>query len=343
MFNLEIKYCPSSLKSGFNTYSSAALRLMFDGKKVSHILDFESPNTNENVAELLRQNAKTISVSGAQFKQSLLLEKNKLRLTNENEQGQYILKPIPFRPPFGSADQIAANEHLTMQIAKQIYGIKTAECALIFFENAEPAYITKRFDNVNGEKIAQEDFASIAGFSNETNGEQYRGKGSYEDIANLMKKYVAAYPIEIEKFFVRVLFNFVFSNGDAHLKNFSLQQTSKGDYVLSPAYDLLNTTIHIPNDSFFALSDGLFSGDYETDSFKALGFYAYDDFFDFGIKIGLIKKRLVDILSSFGKEKSEVRILINASYLNDATKFKYENCYLDRLKMIKNSFSGKNK
>src|ERR1051325_1594593 len=97
----EIKYCPSTLTEGFVTYSPSALRNLFGGKKVSHVLDFDAPEINEEVAEQLRQNSKIISVSGAQFKQSLLLEKNKLKLTRAGEPGQYILKPIPFRPPFG--------------------------------------------------------------------------------------------------------------------------------------------------------------------------------------------------------------------------------------------------
>ena len=83
------------------------------------------------------------------------------------------------------------------------------------------------------------------------------------------------------------MFNYLFSNGDAHLKNFSWQQTESGDYLLSPAYDLINTSVHSPTDSFFALSDGLFSNDYETESFKVLGFYAFDDFYDFGLMIGI--------------------------------------------------------
>src|SRR5690606_40079276 len=56
----------------------------------------------------------------------------------------YILKPIP--RDLKKVDQVPANEHLTMQIARQVYGINTAENALIFFSNGEPAYITKRFD-----------------------------------------------------------------------------------------------------------------------------------------------------------------------------------------------------
>jgi hypothetical protein len=33
------------------------------------------------------------------------------------------------------------------------------------------------------------------------------------------------------------MFNYLFSNGDAHLKNFSLLESSKGDYFLSPLYE----------------------------------------------------------------------------------------------------------
>jgi serine/threonine-protein kinase HipA len=43
------------------------------------------------------------------------------------------------------------------------------------------------------------------------------------------------------------------SNGNAHLKNFSLLESKSGDYVMSPAYDLVNTRIHI-DDTDFALS-----------------------------------------------------------------------------------------
>ena len=333
----DIKYCPSTLAEGHSAYSAAALRNLFNGRKVSHILEFDAPNVNEEVAEMLRQNSKNISISGAQFKQSLLLEKNKLRLTQPGEYGQYILKPIPFNPPFAKEEELPANEHLTMQIAKQAYGITIAECALIFFKNGEPAYITKRFDyNADGNKIAQEDFASLTGISKEKDGENFRSNGSYEDIAKAMKKYVSAYQIEIEKYYERMIFNYLFSNGDAHLKNFSLQQTESGDYLLSPAYDLIDTSIHIPADSFFALNDGLFSDAYKTESYNELGFYAYDDFYEFGIKIGVMESRVKKIMDKYRNENNVARKLIAHSFLSNEIKTLYYNHYLDRLKMLNN-------
>lgn len=246
----KIAYCPSSLAKGFNTYSATALKKVFYGKKVNHILPFYPPQLDEEVAEMFRQNRKILSISGVQIKQSLRLAKNELRITQEGEQGQYILKPIPHRETIGSIDQLPANEHLTMQIASQVYKLKVAENALIFFKNGEPAYITKRFDlKEEGSKLNQEDFATLLGRTRASAGETFKNEGSYETVAQAMKKYIPAYPVEIEKFYSLVVFNYLFSNGDAHLKNFSVQTTANGDHILSPAYDLINTLIHIKDDT----------------------------------------------------------------------------------------------
>ncbi len=229
-----------------------------------------------------------------------------------------------------------------MQIAKQVYGINTAECGLIFFKNGEPAYITKRFDfNGDGMKIAQEDFASLSGLAKGKDGEEYKNQGSYEDIARVMKRYVGAYAVEAEKYYERVVFNYLFSNGDAHLKNFSLSQTPSGDYVLSPAYDMINTQIHIPSDLFFALSEGLFSGGYDTESFKVLGFYAYDDFYEFAVKIGMMESRVRKILDKYRTESKVIRDLISRSFLAESVKELYQSHYTDRLKMLNNSHTKK--
>jgi len=116
-----LKYCPGTLAKGFATYSPSCLRHLFNGKKVSHILPYEQPQQSEEVTEQFMENRKRISISGVQEKLSFLLEKNILRLTREGEHGTYILKPIP--RDLKKIDQIPANEHLTMQIAKQVYGL----------------------------------------------------------------------------------------------------------------------------------------------------------------------------------------------------------------------------
>lgn len=205
----ELTYCPGTLAEGFSTYSPSCLRNLFNGKKVSHILPYDQPQKNEEVTELFIENRKRISISGVQEKLSFTLEKNVLRLTKEGEQGTYILKPIP--SDLKKVDQVPANEHLTMQIAKQVYGLNTAENAMIFFKNGSPAYITKRFDvKADGTKWGNEDFATLAGKTNDNAGPNFKYEFSYEEVGLLIQKYVSAWRVEIENIFLWFYSTFCF-------------------------------------------------------------------------------------------------------------------------------------
>jgi serine/threonine-protein kinase HipA len=317
----ELKYCPGTLAEGFSTYSSSCLRNLFNGKKVNHVLPYEQPQQNEEVAEQFMENRKRISISGVQEKLSLLLKKNVLRLTKEGEQGTYILKPIP--RDLKKVDQVPANEHLTMQIAKQVYGLNTAENALIFFKNSSPAYITKRFDvKENGSKWGKEDFATLAGKTKDNAGANFKYEYSYEEVGQLIQKYVPAWRIEIEKYFSLVVFNFLFSNGDAHLKNFSLLESSRGDYLLSPAYDLINTKLHV-DDTDFALNKGLFSDDYKSEQYKKSGHPSKSDFTEFARRIGVVESRLEKLLDPFLEKQPFMETLVSRSFLTEANKKGY--------------------
>ena len=321
----ELKYCPGTLAEGYNTYSRTCLIRVFGGHKVDHVLPYDSPATNQETDDLFAENRKRISISGVQEKFSVLLEKNKLRLINKGEQGAYILKPIPSAGK--NADQMPANEHLTMQIARQIYGIETAENALIFFKDGSPAYITKRFDvKEDGNKWAQDDFASLAGRTPQTHGEHYKYLGNYLELFELIKVHVPAYKLEAPKLFKILLFNYLFSNGDAHFKNFSLLETPMGDYRLSPAYDLLNSRIHI-EDKDFALDDGLLPRNLAKgkvlQQFHLLAQHA-----------GLSDKQVNDIFSLFASGKDKVATLLGASYLSEKIKLNYWQAYQTRLKKL---------
>jgi len=321
----EIKYCPGTLAPDHSTYSTNCLKRVFEGKKVSHILAYTSPTSDTETDELFDENRKRMSISGVQEKFSVLLEKNKLRLTAEGEQGKYILKPIPAagRVP----EQMPANEHLTMQIARQAYNIETAENALIFFQNGQPAYITKRFDfGPDGKKLAQDDFASLAGRTPQTHGEHYKYLGNYLDLFELMEKYVPAYKVEAVKLLKILMFNYLFSNGDAHFKNFSLLETPMGDYRLSPGYDLLNSRIHI-KDKDFALDDGLLPKD------KAIGKIS-QQFSLMAELVGISKKAFEGILTSMLGQADKVEKLILASFLDEKTKRNYLQAYQDRMKQL---------
>jgi serine/threonine-protein kinase HipA len=315
-----IRYCPGTLAEGFTTYSTTCLRGMFDGKKVNHVLPFESPQQNEEVVALFMENMKHISISGVQQKVSLVQEKNLLRLTNENEQGTHILKPIPSL--LKKANMVPANEHLTMQIARQVYGINTAENALIFFKDGTPAYITRRFDvQPLGNSRGKEDFATLAG-KTKIMGENYKYEFSYEELGFLIQKYVPAWIVEIEKYFSLVLFNFLFSNGDAHLKNFSLLETSKGDYKLSPAYDLINSRMHV-DDSDFAFDKGLFADSFKSEKYKKNKYPCKEDFAEFGKRIGMQENRMERIIQLFIEKQKTVETLVGHSFLDDECKRGY--------------------
>jgi len=308
---------------------------MFNGKKASHILPYSAPEVDEEDQQKFMENQKRISISGVQEKYSVILKKNILRLTENKEQGTYILKPKPHG--LKKTNMVPANEHLTMQIATQVYQIQTAENGMVFFKNDEPAYLTKRFDiGEDGCKLGKEDFASLARKTEENEGKNFKYNYSYEGIAELIQRYVGAWKIEMEKYYRLVIFNFLFSNGDAHLKNFSLLETINGDYVLSPAYDLLDTRIHVSEESPFALDNDLFNewnwSDcriHNTDHYPCK-----EDFIEFGKSINISESRVKKLLTPFLEEQTEVMSLINRSFLDQETKSLYKQHYQERLEII---------
>lgn len=324
----EINVCPGTLAIGFDTYSPSCLRKMFDGKRVSHIIDLSLDGNADNIAAAINK----ISISGAQEKLSAVVDKGHIILTPPQQQGRYIIKPIPDYKHLRFRNNIPANEHLTMQIASQVYGIKTAENALAFFADGQMVYITKRFDyDENGLKIRQDDFASISGKTDRNSGKDYKYTGCYEDIARLLKQNVPAWQVEMSRYFSLVVFNYIFSNGDAHLKNFSLRETPNGDYILSPAYDLMNTSIHI-DDGDFALQDGLIPKSEYSDTYTYSGHPCKDDFITFGKRIGVLPKKLHSIIELFATEQPQVLQLIERSFLDEKVKRMYRQSYLERLR-----------
>ena len=325
MIKMEINRCPGTLAAGFTTYSRTCIKRVFNGSKVNHILPYNSIHSNQNGDDSFEENATRISISGVQEKFSFIQLKNKIRLTKEGEQGTHIFKPIPNVSK--NADQMPANEHLTMQIAQKVFGIETAENALIFFGNGDPAYITKRFDVVTGGlKLAQEDFASLAGKSPQTHGADYKYLGSYWDLFEIMRENLPSYKVESLKLFKLLVFNYLFSNGDAHLKNFSIIETPLGDFKLSPAYDLLNSRIHI-EDKDFALNEGLIPARMGQGNvakqFQLLADYA-----------GIQEKQMNAILALMVSKTENVKNLIDASFLKDGIKRNYLQTYQLKLKKL---------
>ena len=330
----ELKFCPSTLKEGYNTYSPEACRKLFGGKQVSHILDFDSPNNDSADSTDYAEHIGRISLSGVQPKGALVLRDGSLRKPKEGERGEYILKPAPVSYALLERKYCPANEHLTMQMAAQAYGIETAANALCFFRDGEAAYITKRFDVApDGSKYPQEDFASLAGLTKANGGTNYKyGVLSYEDCADIIRRYVRAAQVDLLRFFRVVLFNYITLNDDAHLKNFSLIDRGNGDYRLAPAYDLINTSLHLHTPQIFALEKGLFK-----EGMRMTDIHTVDrtDFVEFGRRIGLPERMVKREIDTFAEESPIALKLIERSFLPEALKKSYKQSYQYRCFTLK--------
>ena len=329
---IHLHVCPSTLAESFDTYSPYARKVLFDGLKVLHCLHVPSPSSDAREAKEAVKNAGHISLSGAQPKFSMVVgEDLTLRYTVEGEQGTYILKPRPNGYQLMNKEYCAANEHLTMQIASQVYNIETAANGLCFFSDDEPAYFTRRFDVYSGGKYQQEDFTSLMGYTKANGGSDYKYcNGSYEECAEIISMYVKASRIDILRFFRLMLFNFISLNDDAHLKNFSLINCGK-EYRLSPAYDLINTSLHLYEPRIFALDKGLFKEGMLTGDTHSVG---YNEFLEFGKRIGIPENMAKRELKRFSQENPLTDNLIDRSFLSDNLKKQYRQLMNYRRKML---------
>lgn len=327
----DLTVCPSILQEGYDTYSPVARRTLFDGHAVSHIFSEASPDTGTVEANEAVKSVGRISLSGAQPKFSIVVDDDKLRYIREGEQGTFILKPRPTAYQIINRDFCVANEHVTMQIASQVYGIETAANALCFFDDGTPAYITRRFDVHSKGKYKQEDFAALLGYTKDNAGSNYKyDKASYEECAEVIHRYVKATLIDIRRFFRIILFNFVTLNDDAHLKNFSLIERN-GEYRLSPAYDLINTSLQLMNPHIFALDKGLFK---EGMVFSDTHTISRSDFEEFGKRIGLPIKVIKQEIDMFAAEQPLVKELLGRSFLSPSLQKQYWMAYDYRRKML---------
>ncbi len=307
-------------------YSRQILREMFDGRNVSPVLPYVSLDSDRKTVELVAKGNGRISLSGVQAKYSMVADKGMLRLTEEGEQGRYILKPAPTAPFILDRKYCPANEYLTMQLAKQVYGIDVAPCCLCEFGNGDIAYLVKRFDiRQDGSRYPQEDFAQLASLNRFNGGDDYKYDAlSYEDCGSLIVKYVKASPVELLKFFRLVMFNYITSNDDAHLKNFSIIDRASGDYILTPAYDLMNTSLHLGMPGIFALRKGLFKeGMVIDDTHHVTG----ASFVEFGRRLGLPAKLVTKEIDRMSVHYPLAGELIRNSFLDDRLKRYYQQSY----------------
>lgn len=307
-------------------FSTEERKALFDGRKVSAILPYDSIENNRTI---LQEGNGRLSISGAQEKYAVVEDNGVLRFTLKDEPGRFIIKPSPSDRRFVFREDMPANEHLTMSIAQTVYRIPVAAHGLCQFQNGEMVYITRRFDyRPDGRKYAMEDFASLSGLNKEQYGEYYKYNIlSYEDCAALIARYCLAAKVELLKFYRQLIFNYLFSNADAHLKNFSLMEYSAGDYRLSPAYDLLDTALHIPS-GIFALEKGLFKEGTRITDTTPIG---RPLFYEFGKRLGFREIVIEKELAFFARKEVPVQRMIQESRLSPEAKQSYYQDYRYRL------------
>ena len=317
------------------TYSPKVTRTLFGGHRVSPILDFSFEGARN--AEAIAAAMQRISVSGVQEKFPAVIENGKIRLAGDGERSTHILKPAPWDETLQDRKQIPANEHLTMQIASQVYGITIAANGLCFTKKGQPVYITKRFDILpDGTKLPMEDFAAVIGRNEQEDGTEFKYRGCYEDIADAIKKNVQAWMVDMERFFDLVVFNYIYANGDDHLKNFSLIRQDQ-DYRLAPAYDLLNTSLHV-NGEDFGLEGGLSPAIEKSDAYTASGHPCRVDFERFGDHIGIVQSRAKKILDRYMVLPTAAEARVGRSFLTDKMKRYYLRIVRERIARFTSRF-----
>jgi serine/threonine-protein kinase HipA len=217
-----------------NRYGEKGLKLLSPSLKRLDLLNF----TAEELRAEAMQRASKMSIQGVQPKLSAILNIKDGLFEIVDKGGKYILKPQHHIFP-----ELPQNEDLTMRLAASI-GIGVPLHGLIYSMDNSLTYFIKRFDRKGQkDKIAVEDFAQLSGMSRDT-----KYNYSMEKLVKLIDDFCTFPSIEKAKLFNLVLFNFLIGNEDMHLKNYSII-ISNGKVELSPAYDLLNSTIVLKGDT----------------------------------------------------------------------------------------------
>ena len=278
----------------------------FFGSKTAPIL----PYTRNNMAELARQVIRAnTSVTGVQAKMSLNVNrggKNEpAKFTIVGLWGKYIFKPQSAKYP-----HLPELEDLTMKMA-EVAHIRTARHTLIRLADGELGYLTLRIDRgKKNEKISMLDMCQLTNRLTE-----HKYYGTYQQLAETIKKYSSAPMLDVQRFWELVLFSWMTGNSDMHCKNFSLIDAGNGEYVLSPAYDLLAVLLADPADTeemAMSFSVGGKKSGFDRNTFMTA-------FVESGITVSRSEKMIEQMKTHLPKWKE----LISQSFLPEKMKLDY--------------------
>jgi serine/threonine-protein kinase HipA len=191
--------------------------------------------------------------------------------------------------------------------------------SLIRLTSGNLAYITKRIDRKENEKLHMEDMCQLTERLTE---DKYRG--SHEQVAKAILKYAANPGLDVVNFFELVLFTFLTGNADMHLKNFSLIHQPAIGTIFSPAYDLVATALVNPADN----EDLALTLNGRKKKINR------NDFISAFTKLGLDVKQQENIFKKMEKAKNSWFKFIDISFLSTDSKTAYKNLIQHRFERL---------
>ncbi len=242
--------CYKPLEGTERLYHARCSRKLF-GAAVPPTLPF----TELDILDLAEQSVlRSATVAGAQTKLSLGLMRGDStaspdRFTILGVWGSHILKP-----PTPNYPHMVELEDLTMHLG-ELSGIRTVPHGLLPMQDGTIAYITRRVDRLGkpgGRKVTKLHMEDLCQLTERMTEHKYRG--SHEQVAKAILRFATNPQLDVIAFYEQVLFSFLTGNADMHLKNFSLLKDQDGHYNLSPAYDLVPSTLLISETEELALT-----------------------------------------------------------------------------------------
>lgn len=301
--------CPitlESIPSGRN-YSEAGLKTIHPRLRDLKPL----PYSWDEQLKQVRLRSDKMSVQGVQPKLSAILRPQACSLELVDSGGKFILKPNP--PLY---EEVPANEALTMRMA-EVAGIDVPAHGLLRAIDGSWVYFIKRFDRTGRSgRIHVEDFSQLMGLRRET-----KYQSSLEQVAELVGKFCAFPAVEKPRLAKRLLFCFLTGNEDMHLKNFSIWHKN-GVTSLTPAYDLLNTTLVLGG----AKEESALPVKGKKNNLNRklwIDYYCHD-------RLGLNASQIDRILGDLNSAVVEGKGLIQRSFLSDSAKRDYLDILLQR-------------
>jgi len=292
--------CPITYTLCENKYSKSGLI-----KLSPRLIDLNPlPFTAQEQRQEATSRAVKMSIQGVQPKLSAILSTKNRAMEIVDSGGKYIIKPQN-----NIYSELPENEDVTMKMAK-LFGIEVPLTGLIYSKDRSFSYFIKRFDRFGKNKKNHiEDFAQLTNNKRET-----KYNWSMEKLIPVIENHCTFPLVEKKKLFRRTLFCFLVGNEDMHLKNFSLI-TKEKKITLSPAYDLLNSTIPIKNtrEEFALPLAGKKNNIQKNDLIKYFG----------KERLQLTDKTISSEIQNIINNRINMDNIINISFLSDGMKVKY--------------------